>query len=433
MGTLLAAMLLALLVLGRSSVPAAAQGLEWQPVGFEGTRVHALAVSGDGRTLYVSTDVGLHFSDDGGESWYFVGQSLDEAGAPPVVSLAVHRTNPGVAYAGTEAGEGAGLYVTWDYGRHWQRIFAADSAGVSAIALDGDDRHLIFLAIRPEDGGSDELVMSWDGGPTWATIFSERGAQDHRIFEIETSRWSDLYVPNEQGILISHNGGGDWHRPSFPRAPVFSIALPPPLPGESQSPIYAASLSVLFESTDNGATWNRIRGTPLGNCSMYAQGSLAIAPQDEPVLFVATSALCPGQERARVFARSLDGDETVRWREVTAGLPDVRGIRLATAGYERELLFALTDDGLWKAQLTSQAASAEATATPSGQAPSARAVAVDQAPVIPTPAAPAPLPTPPRAPAGTREPGNTLAVAGLVALTGTGAGIAYNRLRRHRR
>jgi len=127
--------------------PVAADGLLWHLFAFDGERVNAVAVGDAGRVVYLSTDQGLQVSDDGGETWLCAWQDLAGEGAPPVVTLAVDPRDPRTAYAGTDCGSGAGLYVTHDLGLHWQRIFAGPGqGGIRSVAVSPTDPDVILAS-----------------------------------------------------------------------------------------------------------------------------------------------------------------------------------------------------------------------------------------------------------------------------------------------
>jgi photosystem II stability/assembly factor-like uncharacterized protein len=350
------AILIGLLFLAEPA-SSAAEDFVWRQVGFEGARIDSMAASTDGQTVYLATEVGLHVSEDAGETWYYAGQSLDRQDAPPVAVLAVHPRDGRVAFAGTLKGEGAGLYATWDTGRNWQRIFAGDGYdGVRAITLDGDDPEHFFLSVRPVDATSDDIVASVDGGKTWTIRFTDRGSHAHLIYSVQSDGHLSLYAPNQQGVLISRDGGHRWSIATNLRVPVFNLALHPrALAGRQPGPLYATSATTVYQSTDFGTTWRRMPSPQLSVCEMYGRESMVIGPFSNPVLYVSTSSLCPDDAVARVFALPVgDGALDQEWVDVTAGLPEVEVIRLALLRQTTPQLYAMTSSGLWVTELAAR-------------------------------------------------------------------------------
>jgi len=132
--------------------------------------------------LYIGTDrEGVFRSADGGVSWVPASRGLPEspAGGRPalITSLAVHPTNPDLAYAATEL---HGLYRTTDAGVKWVPINKGlgpfplrRRTGGPRLLLDPlDPQRLLAFVIRPVHSHrlQTRLFQSADGGEHWLPL-----------------------------------------------------------------------------------------------------------------------------------------------------------------------------------------------------------------------------------------------------------------------
>ena len=132
-------------------------------------RVLALALSPDfarDETVFAGTETGIYVSKSGGRSWRPL-PFPDEAA--PVLSLAVLPTfgQDGVLWAGTES---AGLWVSADRGKTWQRsgeeVLQASVNGLIVLDQSSTEHQLLALA-------TEGLLLSRDGGGTWTSLAAE--------------------------------------------------------------------------------------------------------------------------------------------------------------------------------------------------------------------------------------------------------------------
>jgi len=159
-------------------------GATWTPIHLPTRSVpRALAVAATTpAVLYVGTDQeGVFRSPDGGVSWVPAGRGLPEApagGRPASIrSLAVHPTNPDLAYAATEL---HGLYRTTDAGVVWVPINKGLGpfplrwrTGGPRLLLDPlDPKRLLAFVIRPVHSHrlQTRLFQSADGGEHWLPL-----------------------------------------------------------------------------------------------------------------------------------------------------------------------------------------------------------------------------------------------------------------------
>lgn len=230
-----------------------------------------------------------------------------------VTDIAVHPTNPDLAYAAMASG---GIFVTQDGGTSWSPIFDQEAAlPVGAVALDPSDPDVIYAGTGEANAASLSffglgVFKSVDAGGSWQSLGLEATryiarivvdpADGNRVYVAATGA---LFEPNpERGVYRSLNGGADWER--------------------------------VFALTDSTA------------CT-----DLAINPQNPQVLYAAMWERMRGLTYRRSGGpssglwRSEDGGDS--WQELTVGLPsgsDVGRIGVTVCASQPNVLYAIYAD-----------------------------------------------------------------------------------------
>ena len=133
--------------------------------------VHALAVTADGRTLFLGTHSGLFQSEDAGRSWQPVALPSKH---PQVDVMAVtpHPVDARTVYVATHE---AGVFKTTDGGKGWRE--SNDGLGgldVHGLAVDPRDPQKLHAAVRDKGEG---IYRSTDGGAKWVRVDDGPGGE----------------------------------------------------------------------------------------------------------------------------------------------------------------------------------------------------------------------------------------------------------------
>ena len=276
---------------------------------------------------FFARDDGVFKSIDGGETWARAGGRL----GVPVISLAVHRTNPNIVYAGTAvrhefAAPGPmGVLKSTDGGQTWDEVgqgTGEPSAPVKALVIDPVASSTIYA------GAPDGVYKSSNGGQDWdqvndgitgglsvnsfavgpgavptdpKIIYVVCGSEVFRSEDPEGDGWTPAPVgtgsvqrvvtdPNDPGTVYAGTWGtgtGLWKTEDFGddwselptidplyegAATVFEIAIDPrtPDPNAGAPPVlYVGANLRAYKSTDGGATWDSLvnEGVPSGDVS----------------------------------------------------------------------------------------------------------------------------------------------------------------------
>ncbi len=231
----------------------------------------------------VSGGTGVYKSENGGESWEFVG--LPESGQ--IGRIEVHPKNPDVAYVaalGTPFGknEQRGVFKTTDGGDSWENVlFVNDSTGVVDLAMNPEQPNEVFAgswAAEREpwtlqsgttwnEGGG--LYRTTDGGENWTHLQDGLPSGDEMIGKTaitvspaNTDRvWAMVSAMEPHGgVYRSDDGGDTWTRTNrnrklrqreFYYTHIFAHPTDP-------NTVYALNTG-MYRSVDGGETFDGIR------------------------------------------------------------------------------------------------------------------------------------------------------------------------------
>jgi len=230
-----------------------------------------------------------------------------------VTDLAVHPTDPDIAYAAMASG---GVFKTVDGGTHWTALFDDQPVlSIGAVALDPQNPETVYVGTGEANAASYSffgvgLFVSYNGGDTWFFLGLEDSryiarivvdpTDSDRLFVAATGK---LFGTNpERGVYRTTNGGLTW---------VQSLAL-------TDS---TAATDLVIDPTDPdvlyAAMWERVRGLNYRNSGGPSSG----------------------------IYKTTDGGDT--WDELTVGLPggaNVGRIGLTLCASQPQVLYAIYAD-----------------------------------------------------------------------------------------
>jgi photosystem II stability/assembly factor-like uncharacterized protein len=238
--------------------------------GLVNTHVRALVLDpGDPTRLYAGTLYGGRFggvfcSSDGGVTWQQRSTGLTDT---DVEALAIHPHNAQILYAGTHAG----LFMTTNGGKKWERIGQKtfDGIRITTICCSASDPGRVYV------GAWQGIFSSHDGGATWQTRWTGRhetaagAANWSRVYTLCFDPRDErvLYAGTDQGILMSRDAGASWAAmtPFFTRVPVQRVVIHPANP----QIVFAGTSAGVFRTENAGKAWRKLV-TAHGNLSVGA-------------------------------------------------------------------------------------------------------------------------------------------------------------------
>ena len=155
-------------------------GEHWErtPQGFISEDVHGFglmdgeAVDGEARTLFATTEAGLHESRDGGASWTFRPIPSDWQYVRSIAERADHSGVLFLTNGNGAPGTRGRLWRSCDRGAHWEDagLPGIVESSLYFLAVNAADPNLVFAAAT-----LGQLYRSTDGGETWAALRQRLG------------------------------------------------------------------------------------------------------------------------------------------------------------------------------------------------------------------------------------------------------------------
>jgi len=306
-------------------------GETWLPLEFGERRdIRILRYSPTPFVLYLVIEYDLFISADSGETWV---EEYIDTGFDQIHDLAVHPIHPQHMAVATSTNSG-GIEMSEDGGRSW-RDCRRPPSGVYIVAFDPVDPNIVYVPER------DLFYRSDDGCRTWDPI-GQPGMSPFGFLVADPNRPSTLYYGNSNGVIVSSNGGNDWHRfgPNDDPLSCADIAVSPSNPDV----LYLAAQAMderrgVFQSDDGGLTWK------IGMTALFATRieSIGSNPASSAIAYAGASNSYSGQG---VFKTSNSGS-TWTFLEGT----EKAGPIVAVDPISPETVYATTADwGIQKSQ-----------------------------------------------------------------------------------
>ena len=215
-------------------------GMKWRLVGpFRGGRVEAVTgIPGNPYVFYFGAVAGgVWKTTNGGASWTPI---FDKEPNPSIGAIAIAPSDPNVIYVGTgepcfrgDITYGDGMYKSVDAGKTWTHIGLDDSRHIAKILIDPRNPDIVYVAALGHAFGPNEergVFRTTDGGKTWQKV---------------------LYKDDKTGAVDLEFAGGNSH---ILYAAMYQVIRKP------WNIISGGPGSGLYKSTDDGSTWQQIKG-----------------------------------------------------------------------------------------------------------------------------------------------------------------------------
>jgi photosystem II stability/assembly factor-like uncharacterized protein len=133
--------------------------------------VHALAVTADGRTLFLGAHSGLFRSEDAGRSWQPVALPSKHLHVD-VMAVTAHPVDARTVYVATHD---AGVFKTTDGGKGWHEASTGlGGVDVHGLAIDPREPQKLHAAVRDKGEG---IFRTTDGGAKWVRVDDGPGGE----------------------------------------------------------------------------------------------------------------------------------------------------------------------------------------------------------------------------------------------------------------
>lgn len=216
-----------------------------------GGPVLALAAGADGGLYLKSDETGLFRSADQGKSWELL--PLQLADGTSLTSIVAASGNAGVYYA---AGPKAGLVVSRDGGDTWASV-EGDLPGtdIAALAAHSTQPDTLY-AYLPEIG----IYRSKDAGGSWKLM--DKGPEGiNQLIHTDMAGSMEtgwLYAATNLGVRISMDCFCLWREASGIADAAAAVAVNP----QRAEELYAAAGKQLYRSVNGGQEWQVVSTAP---------------------------------------------------------------------------------------------------------------------------------------------------------------------------
>ncbi|MFM1879424.1 MAG: hypothetical protein RLZZ241_2290 [Bacteroidota bacterium] len=248
-----------------------------------GGRISDIAVNPhDATNWYVSAGSGgVWKTTNSGTTWEAI---FEKESSYSIGCVSIDPENSNTVWVGTgenvsgrHVGWGDGVYKSVDGGKTWQNMGLKNSEHIGKILIDPRDSNVIFVAAEGplwSTGGDRGLYKSTDGGASWINVLSIDSDTGVTDVEFDPANPEVLYAASYQR-----------------RRHTWSLLAGGPGSG-------------IYKSTDNGATWRKIKtGLPTGEIGKIG---LAVTPANPNLVYATIEA--GGNQQG--FYRSSDKGES---------------------------------------------------------------------------------------------------------------------------
>jgi len=264
-------------------------------------------------TTYYST---VFKSSDGGSRWTSSHLSAwtDFYGNWPVVSFAIGQSLPVTMYAVAANGDmTTGVFRSADSGKTWSAAGNSLPPGVDeeSFVIDPKSPNTLYATLVPSTGGALGVYKSTDGGAHWDTMNEGLSGAIWSV-ALDPANPKILYASDVYGrFFTSSNGGSSWTKSTAPTG-MYVDAYAFARSSSGPSVLYAASrqaMSGVFKSTDRGAHWS----PAFNGLSAVNVSGIAIDPANSSILYATTL------DGSSAVLKSTNGGST--WKTAVHGFP----------------------------------------------------------------------------------------------------------------
>jgi photosystem II stability/assembly factor-like uncharacterized protein len=355
--------------------PALYQALTWRNIGpARAGRTTAVAgVPGQSAAFYIgSSGGGVWKTVDAGTSWRNVSDGFFDVGA--IGAIAVAPSDPSVIYVGTgeasirgqTTSPGDGIYKSMDAGKTWVHVGLAATLHIAAIVVDPTHSDVVYVAAQgtPWTASRDRGVYrTRDGGTTWSRVLfvnPTTGAHDLSIDPkdpriLYAALWDHQRLPwnirsggSGSGLWQSTDGGDTWRRLRQGLPELMGntgVSVSPVDPDRVYAMIEAVHGGV-FRSDDAGRSWHRCNGDPGMRDRGWYYTRIYADPQQRNTVYVLSNSVVRSTDGGTTFheVRTPHGDNHDLWI-------DPRNDRIMVEGNDGGGIVTLDGGQTWSSDL----------------------------------------------------------------------------------
>ncbi len=271
-------------------------GLKWRNVGpFRAGRVSAVSGAvGQPGVFYMGMVLGgVWKTTSAGATWYPVFDSIKDVSS--IGSVEVAPSDPNVVYVGTgSTGNGNGFYKSTDAGKSWRHLPGFEESGqIPTILVDPHNPNIVLATVLGSTRSTGEqrgIFRSTNGGDSWTKTLA---------VDASTGAQSMAWAYDRPNVILASTIA----RASRGTGSAANANAPAGTTG-----------TALYKSTDQGVTWQEIKGGGLPALTGRITVAVAMNTNAQRMFVVgptvvglwrSTTAARPGREWRRAMRASL--------------------------------------------------------------------------------------------------------------------------------
>lgn len=227
----------------------------------DGRHSNAIASRPDGIIILGTSNDGIYFSYDNGNSWDYPFSGVQYA-----TQYSVTITPKGHFFVGGMFGTGS---RSTDNGKSWTNIqVGPENIGYSIGQISYDSKGNLFAYTT-----QGVLYRSIDDGDTWQSISSSFAPEHITTFSIDSK--DRIIVGNHADLMVSTDAGNSWDTASSP----FNFGFPDHMGVTSNDEIFVSQYDKgITHSIDGGVSWNKLTNFPFPSVRsiMISRGNIYV-------------------------------------------------------------------------------------------------------------------------------------------------------------
>ena len=323
--------------------------------------------------LFGAAGGGVWRTDNAGRTWTSL---FDHGPTAPVGALAVAPSKPDTIYIGSgqpepryDVASGLGVFASLDGGKNWRDLGLSRTRHIGKIWVDPKDADVVvvaavgdFFAPGPDRG----VYRSADGGASWAQtlkVDDKTGAVDiaadpadprnlftatwearqypwQSYFTPITGPGSAIYQSRDEGITWNRLGGEGWPTGNLGRISLATARTPAGL--RIYAVVSAAEKSGLYRSDDGGGHWLRVNDDQA--FTGYYASRITVDPRNADVVWLVGQSVrrCGQGGRTCEIFRGAPGGDDYHFVWINPSHPD----HIATAS-DQGVVISVDDGRTW--------------------------------------------------------------------------------------
>jgi photosynthesis system II assembly factor YCF48-like protein len=258
-------------------------GNSWQRDAlFNSAKVTGIAINpSDKCTIYLTAGQSIYKTDDCLRNWrevYFDKSRSDLL----FTDVETDSYNPNVIYVTNNYGD---ILKSVDHGKTWKVVKRVGNY-IRHILIDKDDTRVVYFVTAKKG-----IFKTMDGGTTWSSDSKEtdinealdkfKDSEDGLDLIQDMTRNNSFVYVSKNGLLRTNDGGMNWEKIKLLAPPkdgiIYSFAIDP----KDSNRIFYGTLNTLYKSADAGVNWSTQK-SPSNSLIDY----LVFDPEDSKIMYM---------------------------------------------------------------------------------------------------------------------------------------------------